>query len=246
MLLIAVNVAVFAWQVASPADRSLAAAGVEAGIDQTAVRYGAIPQRITHPADDECAIAGGELVCGEATQDGVDQAPWWLTVLTAMFMAGSLLQLAVNMLFLWLFGKSVEDAAGRPRFLALYLVAGIAGTYLQAAVDSGSAAPLLGATPAIAGVLGAYALLYPRAAVICMVLIPFFVTFIELPALILIAVRFALQLVPSIGGTSVSGIATDSGVAWLALLGGFAVGLAVARPLTRGRRTSIEPARAVP
>jgi membrane associated rhomboid family serine protease len=236
VLLIAVNLAVFGWQLGFQVDGSLERAGVEAGIDQSAIEYGAIPFRITHPGDDACAIAGDQLVCGEPAASPLDQAPWWLTLLTAMFMAGSLLQLAINSLFLWLFGKSVEDSLGRPRFLALYLLSGLAGTYLQAVFDSGSTAPLIGATAAVGGLMGAYAVLHPRAAILCFVMIPFWFTFVEVPALILVAARFVLQLVPSIGETSISGIATDSGLAYLSLIGGFAFGAAASRPLLGKRR----------
>lgn len=246
MLLIAANLVVFGWQLVFGNDRELELAGVEQGIDQSIIEYGASPFRLTHPGDDDCALAGRQIVCEEPLEGALDQAPWWLTPLTAMFMAGSLLQLLINSLFLWLFGKSVETSVGRPRFLSLYLLSGVAGTYLLALVDSGATAPIVGATGAVAGIMGAYAVLHARASIICMVLVPFFVTFVEIPALIVIASRFGLQLIPSIGETSISGVYSEPGVTYLTLLGGFAVGLASGRPLAWGRRRPpLEPAQAV-
>jgi membrane associated rhomboid family serine protease len=239
-------VIVFGWQLAFPNDRVLELAGIEQGVDQSVVRYGAAPYRLTHPHEPDCALAGPHVVCEEPLDGRLEQAAWWLTPLTAMFMAGSLLQLAVNGLFLWLFGKSVEDALGRARFLALYLLAGIAGFYFGALLDSGATIPEVGASGAIAGLMGAYAVLYPRAAMLCFVLIPFFFTFVEIPALALVAARFALEIVPSIGETTISGVLEGSGLAYPAMVAGLVVGLVLGRPLARlGRIAARDPSQAV-
>lgn len=237
-MLIALNLVGFGWQLAFPVDDALERAGVEPGIDQSALAYGATPARLAHPARDECSLTNAEVACDGDGAVALDQAPWWLTPLTAMFMAGSLLQLALNALFLWLFGKSVENSLGRVRFLGLYLISGIAGFYAEALLDSGSTVPVLGASGAVAGLIGAHAILHSRAAILCFVLIPFFLTFVEIPALLVGATRFALELVPSIGETTVSGLSGGSGLAFPAMVAGLLVGAALARPLAGLRRAA--------
>src|SRR5204863_6176252 len=142
----------------------------------------------------------------------------WLTILFAMFMHGGLLHLGGNMLFLWIFGNNVEDSMSRPRFAAFYLLGGLAATAAQVLINPGSHSPTLGASGAIAAVLGGYALLYPRARVVTLVFIIIFVTVIELPALIVLGVWFLLQL---LGGSQ----PTSDGVAYFAHIGGFCFGL---------------------
>lgn len=254
VLLIAINVAAFIWQTQYPTDPVLDSAGLTE-IDQSAIEYGAIPYRITNPADSECLLGAvpqddgqiaAEVVCAgtpelrqaervadEARAQGVDaepipleQAPWWLTVFTSMFMHGGLLHLGFNMVFLWIFGASVEDSMGRPRFVGFYLLAGAVAVYAQALVDTGATVPTIGASGAVAGVLGGYALLFPQARVLSLVLIVYFVTLIEVPAWILLGIWFLLQFVPAIGQTAIPDLAGDPGVAYLAHVGGFIFGLA--------------------
>ena len=128
------------------------------------------------------------------------------------------------MLFLWLFAKSLEDTLGRGRFLALFLIAGIGAAAAQELFDPDTVAPSVGVAGAIAGLIGAYALLYPRARILCWVLIPFFVTFVEIPSLILAAVWLALQALDAVGQPPISG-----------LIGGLVVGVAAVRLLAHGR-----------
>ena len=116
-----------------------------------------------------------------------------------MFMHGGILHIAFNMLFLWIFGNNVEDSMGRPRFLLFYLLAGIVAAYAQALLDTDATVPTIGASGAIAGVLGGYLLLYPRARVLTLVFIIFFVTLIEIPAVIMLGIWFVLQFLPAIG-----------------------------------------------
>ena len=116
---------------------------------------------------------------------------------------------------------------GRVKFLLFYLLAGLIAVYTQAVIDPGSTAPTIGASGAIAGVLGAYALLFPRARVLTLIFIVFFVTLVEIPALILLALWFILQFVPALGQVAV-GSGGDQGVAYFAHVGGFVFGLAVA------------------
>src|SRR5690349_13153225 len=153
----------------------------------------------------------------------LDSPPWWATVFTSMFLHGGILHIAFNMLFLWIFGNNVEDSMGRPRFLAFYLLAGIVAAYTQALLSASSTVPAIGASGAIAGVLGGYLLLFPRARVLTVLLIILFVTIIEIPAAILLAVWFVLQFLPALGQVTTSA-AGGEGVAYWSQVGGFAFG----------------------
>jgi membrane associated rhomboid family serine protease len=190
--------------------------------------YGAIPYEITHPGKECGSTASGELVCeGQAGVEGQapDQAPWWLTLFTSMFMHGSLLHLAGNMLFLWIFGNNIEDSMSPGRFAVFYVLGGLVAVFAQVLVDPNSAIPTVGASGAIAGVLGAYALLYPRARVVTVVFIVIFFTVIELPALLVLGVWILIQL--ALGANDLGG--TEGGVAYFAHIGGFAFGLLAIR-----------------
>src|SRR5205085_862111 len=126
-------------------------------------------------ADPQKPVCQGQIVTGTnevtgqtasekvADVEPTDQPSVWLTILTAMFMHGGRLHIAWNMLFLWIFGNNVEDSMGRPTFIVFYLLGGLAATLVQTVTDPNSAVPNLGASGAIAAVLGGYALLYPRA-----------------------------------------------------------------------------------
>jgi membrane associated rhomboid family serine protease len=142
-----------------------------------------------------------------------------------MFLHGGILHIAFNMLFLWIFGNNVEDSMGRPRFLAFYLLGGVVAAYTQALLTASSTVPAIGASGAIAGVLGGYLLLFPRARVLTLVLIILFVTIIEIPAAILLAIWFVLQFLPALGQVTTSA-GGGEGIAYWAHVGGFAFGLA--------------------
>jgi membrane associated rhomboid family serine protease len=144
----------------------------------------------------------------------------FLTILTAMFMHGSLLHIGGNMLFLWIFGNNIEDSMGRVKFILFYLLGGLVASLAQFAIGMDSAVPTLGASGAIAAVLGGYALLYPRARVVTLIFIIFFITLIELPALLVLGAWFALQLFDA-SSQPLSG----GGVAYFAHIGGFLFGL---------------------
>jgi membrane associated rhomboid family serine protease len=175
--------------------------------------YATIPYEITHPGDQV-----GVQECGAPA------APTWLTVFTAMFMHGGLLHLGGNMLFLWIFGNNVEDSMGRAKYLLFYLLGGVAATAGQLAIGPDSQVPNVGASGAIAGVLGGYLLLFPRARVVTVIFIIFFFTILELPALLILGFWFVQQVLfgyfdlsdPSGGG---------GGVAYFAHIGGFVFGL---------------------
>jgi membrane associated rhomboid family serine protease len=159
-----------------------------------------------------------ELVAAGAPD--TQQPNVFLTIFSAMFMHGSLLHIAGNMLFLWIFGNNIEDAMGRLKFIGFYLGGGIAAALAQFAIGTNSVTPTLGASGAIAAVLGGYALLYPRARVITLIFIIFFITVIELPALLVLGGWFVLQLIDAS-----SQPLTGGGVAYFAHIGGFLFGL---------------------
>jgi membrane associated rhomboid family serine protease len=220
--------------------------------DERVLEYGAIPYEITHPGED-CGVdaTGTQIVCeGQPDVSGTapDQAPWWVTIFTSMFMHGSFLHLAGNMLFLWIFGNNIEDSMGRPRFLLFYVLAGLVAVYAQALVDPASTVPTIGASGAVAGVLGGYALLHPGARVLTLIFLVFFVTLIEVPAVIVLGIWFLLQFLPAIGQTAITDLAGGDNVAYLAHVGGFVFGLATiklfvtrARGRLTGSRTGAPP-----
>jgi membrane associated rhomboid family serine protease len=146
--------------------------------------------------------------------------PRYATLLTSMFLHGGWMHLLGNMLFLWIYGDNIEDSMGHLRFLAFYLLCGIAAVFAQALPDPGSAYPIIGASGAISGVLGAYLLLFPRAQVLTLILLPFFLTTLRLPAMLLLLLWFAVQLLSDFavrGG--------GAGVAFRAHIGGFLTGM---------------------
>jgi membrane associated rhomboid family serine protease len=202
------------------------------------VRYSAIPYELTHWGK-ECGLANatGAVLC--QGQPGVTgsppaQEPTILTPFTAMFAHAGLLHLGGNMLFLWIFGNNVEDSMGRVKFIIFYLLGGLAALALQIVVDPGSTAPTLGASGAIAAVLGGYIVLYPRARVLTAVFIILFFTLIEVPAIVVLAIWFLQQVLfgawgltdPTNGG---------GGVAYFAHIGGFVFGLLLIRVFAHRR-----------
>ena len=202
--IIAVNIFVFTYQL------TLGARGGELFVYRTA----AIPYEITHLVD----LTPRSLV------------PPPLTLLTAMFVHGGLVHIAGNMLFLWIFGDNVEDVFGHVKFLVFYLASGVAASISHVAMEPSSTLPMIGASGAIAGVLGAYFLLFPRARVLTLVFLIFFVTVVRLPAVLFLGVWFLFQILSSSSG---------GGIAWFAHIGGFVTGAAVVlifRPKTGPRR----------
>jgi membrane associated rhomboid family serine protease len=214
--------------------------------NERVVEYGAIPYEISHPGD-ECGVAaGGQIACeGQPGVTGAapDQAPWWVTVVTSMFMHGSLLHLGGNMLFLWIFGNNIEDSMSRWRFAAFYLLGGVAALLAQVLIDTGSTVPTVGASGAIAAVLGGYAILYPRARVITLVFIIIIFTVIELPALIVLGLWFLMQLLPAFSQPVVGG---GGGVAYFAHIGGFLFGLLLIRAFANRVHEDYDSQRRVP
>jgi membrane associated rhomboid family serine protease len=185
--------------------------------------WAAIPYEVTHPGD-QVEITTG---CAAPT------APTWATLFTAMFMHGGLLHLGGNMLFLWIFGNNVEDAMGHVKFVIFYLLGGLAALALHVLTDLNSQTPTLGASGAIAAVLGAYALLFPRARVITVIFIVFFFTILELPALLVLGGWFVLQALSA-------SMDASGGVAYFAHIGGFIFGLLAIRLFASKQRTKAQ------
>ena len=146
--------------------------------------------------------------------------PRFASPITSMFLHGGWMHLLGNMLFLWIYGDNVEDAMGHARYFVFYLLCGIAAIFAQALSAPDSPYPIIGASGAISGVLGAYLLLFPRAKVLTLVLLPFFFTTVELPARLLLLLWFAVQLISDF-------TAPDGGasVAFRAHIGGFLTGM---------------------
>lgn len=165
----------------------------------------------------------------------ITQGPWpaaWLSLVTSMFLHGSWLHVAGNMLYLWVFGDNVEDAMGHGRFVVFYLLTGVVAALVHVTTQPASAVPLIGASGAIAGILGAYLVLYPRARVTSLVILFPFIRFIDLPAVLVLSLWFVLQLYQGLATLGASGVAT---VAFWAHVGGFIAG-AVLAPIFARRR----------
>ncbi|HKZ56617.1 MAG TPA: rhomboid family intramembrane serine protease [Thermodesulfovibrionales bacterium] len=186
------NILIFLLEIISPP-----------GMEKTVYAYGAVPQYILtfekfqpiHPA---------------------------LTVFTAMFMHGGLFHLGGNMLYLWIFGNNIEDKLGHLRFIIFYIFCGITAAYSHALIDPHSLTPMIGASGAISGILGAYLLLFPRAGVYTLIFLGFFVQVVKIPALIVIGFWAIVQF---INGLVSTGLVKQGGVAWFAHIGGFITGL---------------------
>jgi len=147
-----------------------------------------------------------------------------VTLVTSMFLHGGWLHVLGNMLFLWVFGRNVEDLIGGPRFLAFYLLGGIAAGVVHVVVNSHSVQPTIGASGAIAAVMGAYLIKFPRSRIVTLIFIFFFVTTAEIPAAFILLYWFAIQFISGVGSLASTDY-TGGGVAWFAHIGGFLVGM---------------------
>jgi len=210
--------------------------------NERVVEYGAIPIELTDPGT-ECAsdVSGSQIQCAGGDFGSGNASPW-LTIFTSMFMHGSLLHLGGNMLFLWIFGNNIEDAMNRALFVGFYLLGGLAALGLQVVTDAGSAIPTVGASGAIAGVLGAYARLYPRARVVTLVFIVIIITVITLPAVLVLGVWFLLQLLPAFNDPT----GTGGGVAYFAHIGGFLFGVLAIRLFANNVHEDYDQAHRIP
>jgi membrane associated rhomboid family serine protease len=236
--LIAVNIAVF---LVSPIARAplVATTSVSQVCAQTSFfdRFGAIPQELLSdqplpPHQYVVRTSQGDVRCPVTRETGKQP---WLSVLTAMFLHGGWLHLLGNMLFLWIFGNNVEDRMGRLRYLLFYLGCGYVAAYAFAVVNAGSTQAMVGASGAIAGVLGAYLVMFPRAKVTSLVPFLFFIP-LRLPAWLVLGSWFLLQWFYSTGAAVTRG----AGVAYMAHVAGFVTGMVVTLLLfSRDRRRPI-------
>jgi membrane associated rhomboid family serine protease len=199
-----------------------------AGADLTLARsvcdLGLIPGELT-----ESLRAGVAFPMGEDLVCVIDPGPQYSHILTSMFLHGGWMHLLGNMWFLWLFGNNIEDSMTRSRFLVFYLLCGVAAALLQVAVDPRSGIPMVGASGAISGVMGAYLVLYPRVRVFTLVPLGFVMTTIRLPAWVMLIYWMALQI---FGGFS-RGADEGGGVAFWAHIGGFVAGVVLVKLFAR-------------
>ncbi len=260
LLLIAVNVLVFLYEL------QLGGLGVLGGggdLDIVAffAKWGFIPNELTQgvacthqllnlercpqlPAEflasPQAALPAVDLGRGVILLNVDTPLPTWTTLFSSMFIHGGFFHLAGNMMFLWVFGDNMEDWLGHLKFLAFYLLAGIAGTLSHLAIDPTSLTPLVGASGAISGVMGAYMLLYPFNRINTLIIF-FIITVIRLPAAALLGLWFVWQLVQGLESLAIS---SEVSIAFFAHVGGFVTGailavvfaLATRRPLWQSRR----------
>lgn len=231
--IIAINFAVFFYEV-SLSQHAIGPRATE--LDRFIFHWGNIP------ACTFDAIGWGRnLAAASANVCRGQPHPEW-TVFSAMFMHGGWLHIFGNMLFLWIFGDNVEDAMGHALYAAFYLIVGTAGALAHGFVDPDALTPAVGASGAIAGVMGAYIVLFPRATVSVIIPIFFFIPF-PLPAFILIGFWFAAQLFSGFSSLGVDAVGAGGGVAYFAHIGGFVAGallvnvFAFNRPRRRPRPT---------
>jgi membrane associated rhomboid family serine protease len=195
-------------------------AGIEPGLSRSVCNLGAIPGRLFGlPVEPVNTPRGPVLMC-----EGAPGRAWY-TLLSSVFMHGGWFHLIGNMLFLWVFGNNVEDSMGPGRFVVFYLLCGVFAALAQILVQRASPVPMVGASGAISGVMGAYLILYPRVRVHVLVFLGIFITTLTVPAYVMLIYWVFLQAVGSL--PTLSGSATGGGVAFLAHLGGFVTGLAL-------------------
>ena len=200
------------------------------GGEQIVREFGMIPVRVTHPTEKEI-IVESRNERGRIQRDIVDLSspvPPLITLVTCMFLHGGLMHIVGNMWFLVIFGDNVEDRFGHLGFAVMYLVSGLAAGIMHIAADSTSFVPTIGASGAIAGVMGAYLWLFPRASVMSLVPLGIFSRLMPIPAPIFLGIWFAFQIIS--GFTTSTG---GGGVAWWAHVGGFVAGLGMTAALDR-------------
>jgi membrane associated rhomboid family serine protease len=178
-------------------------------------------------------VIPASLVGGQSMPAELAIVPAWTTVFTSMFMHGGWMHLIGNMLYLWIFGNNVEDVMGHARYVVFYLLCGAAAVFAQALPNPDSVTPMIGASGAISGVLGAYLLLFPKAQVLVVIPLGFILPTARVPAAFVLIFWFVLQLISSLAAGGEEG-----GVAFGAHIGGFVVGMALI-PLFRQKRVPL-------
>jgi len=192
LLIIAFNITVFIMQLLSPRTGQ-----------EIAYAFGAIPENLTNFSDNP-------------------PAPVLMSIITSMFTHGGFMHLGGNMLYFWIFGDNVEDYLGHARFIIFYLFCGVIAAYSHALADPTSTVPMIGASGAVSGILGAYLVLFPAARVNTLIFFGFFIQVIKIPALIVIGFWAIIQF---LNGLMSQGGLQHGGVAWYAHVGGFMAGL---------------------
>src|SRR6266540_5152121 len=199
--------------------------GASEPLARSVCQLGLIPGELLRSAP-----PGTTVPLGPGLQCVLTAEPHWWTVVTSMFMHGGWLHVLGNMWFLWVFGNNIEDSMGHARFVAFYLLSGVAAAAAQVLVSPSSVVPMVGASGAISGVMGAYILLYPRVRVHTLVTLGFFATTVALPAYVMLGYWILLQF---LGGLPQMAGLESGGVAFFAHIGGFAAGLLLIRAFAR-------------
>lgn len=205
---IALNILIFVYQFFSPQ-----------GLQYYVFKMGAIPYEITH-------FTTVSFVSSES-QEPVSRLLPPLALIASMFLHGGFFHLFGNMLYLWIFGNNIEDFLGPFRFVLFYLLSGLGASLTHIVFHPNSQVPMIGASGAIAGVLGAYLILYPRARVLTFVFLFFFIRILPIPAFFILGIWFIAQVL---------NVGLGGGVAWFAHIGGFLIGIALIKIYTRKRR----------
>ncbi|MBI5026729.1 MAG: rhomboid family intramembrane serine protease [Nitrospirae bacterium] len=190
--------------------------------------------QFTYPGDSTTlAFSYGAIPAAILTMESVQPIHPAITVFTSMFMHGGLFHIAGNMLYLWIFGNNIEDKLGRMRFIIFYLLCGIIAAYSHAIIEPSSNVPMIGASGAVSGILGAYVLLFPKARVHTLIFLGFFIQVVRIPALIVIGFWAIIQFVNGIISTATI---PQGGVAWFAHIGGFLIGILTIKLFLKTRR----------
>ncbi len=218
--IIAINIVVFLMQIALG--------------DAFTLAYATVPYEITTGEDlvRPFKIPGGEI------PQAPGPVPIYLTIFTSMFMHGGFLHIGGNMLYLWIFGDNIEDNFGHTRFLIFYFVCGVIATFSQILIDPTSPIPTLGASGAIAGVLGAYMVMFPHNRVRNIVILIYIWTIVELPALVVLGFWIVIQFFSQVASISEhTAQSRGGGVAYMAHIGGFVAGVVLSFLFRRKRKT---------
>jgi membrane associated rhomboid family serine protease len=198
-------------------------AGEQLPLARSICELGLIPGELTGALP-----PGTRFPIGEGLACATDPGRQPLHLVTSMFLHGSWMHLLGNMWFLWIFGDNIEDSMTRPRFLAFYLLCGLAAAFAQVLTSPGAAVPMVGASGAISGVMGAYLVLYPRVRVYALLPLGFFITTVALPAWMMLVYWIGLQVLSGLGSSGQTG-----GVAFWAHVGGFVAGVVLVKLFAR-------------